>query len=136
MTMKAIGVHRTTKITNIVISLSDPEDIGPSLLAHTSVPFGIEHLEMDMNDVKEIIISHVKQILPDLPEPVNSRCLRWRYSQVSHGVDGSPGCIALCNSPLLVACGDAFSHSNFDGCIDSAMSVVDTFCKITSVSNL
>ncbi|RMX48111.1 hypothetical protein pdam_00002604 [Pocillopora damicornis] len=118
------------------LNSSDPEDIGPSLLAHTSVPFGIEHLEMDMNDVKEIIISHVKQILPDLPEPVNSRCLRWRYSQVSRGVDGSPGCIALCNSPLLVACGDAFSHSNFDGCIDSAMSVVDTFCKITSVSNL
>lgn len=114
----------------------DPEEIGPSLLAHTSVPFGIEHLEMDLNDVKEIIISHIKQILPDLPEPANSRCLRWRYSQVSRGFDGSPGCIALCNSPLLVACGDAFSHTNFDGCINSAQSVVDTFCKMTSVSNL
>jgi len=114
----------------------DPEDIGPSLLVHTSVPFGIQHLEMEMNDVKDIIISHVNKILPDLPVPVNSRCIRWRYSQVSRSVEGTPGCAVLCDIPLLIACGDAFSHSNFDGCIESALSVVNAFSKTTLDSNL
>ncbi|KAL9963104.1 hypothetical protein ACROYT_G032279 [Oculina patagonica] len=114
----------------------DPEDVGPSLIVHTSVPFGIKHLEMDLNDVKDIILSHVKQELPDLPEPVNSRCIRWRYSQVSRGVEDSPGCAVLCDTPLLIACGDAFTHTNFDGCIESALSVVDAFSKITPESSL
>ena len=103
---------------------------------HTSVPFGIKHLEMDVNDVKDIIISHVKQILPDLPAPVSSRCINWRYSQVFRGVEGSPGCAVLCDTPLLIACGDAFTHTNFDGCIESALSVVDAFSKTTPCSSL
>ena len=117
-------------------SLSDPEGIGPSLLVHTSVPFGIKHLEKDLNDVKDIIISYVKQVLPDLPVPVNSRCIRWRYSQVSRGVEGSPGCAVFCDKPLLIACGDAFTHTNFDGCIESALSVVDAFSKMAPDSSL
>lgn len=124
------------KLTVFLLSSPDPEDVGPSLLVHTSVPFGIQHLEMDVDDVKDIIISHVNKILPDLPVPINSRCIRWRYSQVSRGVEGSPGCIVLSNTPLLIACGDAFSHTNFDGCIESALSVVDAFSKTTFDSNL
>ena len=89
-----------------------------------------------MNDVKNIIVSHVNKILPDLPVPVNSRCIRWRYSQVSRSVEGAPGCGVLCDAPLLIACGDAFSHSNFDGCIESALSVVNAFSKTTLDSNL
>lgn len=118
------------------LSFPDPQDIGPSLLVHTSVPFGIQHLEMDINDVKNIIVSHVNKILPDLPVPVNSRCIRWRYSQVSRSVEGAPGCAVLCDTPLLIACGDVFSHSNFDGCIESALSVVNVFSKTTLDSNL
>ncbi|KAJ7361865.1 hypothetical protein OS493_014510 [Desmophyllum pertusum] len=113
-----------------------PKMLGPSVLVHTSVPFGIQHLEMDLNDVKDLIIPYVKQILPDLPVPVNSRCIRWRYSQVSRGVEGSPGCAVLCSSPMLIACGDAFTHTNFDGCINSAQSVVDAFSKMSPDSSL
>ena len=55
---------------------------------------------------------------------------------MSRSVDGAPGCAVLCDTPLLIACGDAFSHSNFDGCIESALSVVDAFSKSTLGSNL
>ena len=110
--------------------MTDPVEIGPSLLIHTSVPFGIKHLEMDMNEVSHVIMSHVKRLIPGLPEPVNSRCLRWRYSQVSCSAEDSPGCMVLCDSPLLIACGDAFVHSNFDGCVESALSVAQAFSKI------
>ena len=37
---------------------------------------------------------------------------------------GSPGCLVLNEEPLLVAGGDGFTHSNFDGCVTSAESIV------------
>ena len=55
---------------------------------------------------------------------------------MSRSVEGAPGCGVLCDTPLLIACGDAFSHSNFDGCIESALSVVNAFSKTTLDSNL
>jgi hypothetical protein len=45
-------------------------------------------------------------------------------SQVVKPFPGSPGYVTLNESPLLIAAGDGFVHSNFDGCVTSAMSVV------------
>lgn len=113
------------------LSFTDSKKFGPSLLIHTSVPFGIQHLDMDTKQVEKIIISHVRNLLPDLPQHSGSRCHRWRFSQVSAAVDGTPGCVVLSESPLLVACGDAFvQHSNFDGCVESALSSLETFSKV------
>ena len=91
------------------------------------MPFGIKHLEEDMNIVEPLIIDQVKSLLPDLPKPSSTKCIRWRYSQVSESYSGSPGCIILNQTPLLIAGGDGFTHSNFDGCIDSALSIVEKF---------
>lgn len=35
-----------------------------------------------------------------------------------------PGSMTVLGGPLLVCGGDAFSHSNFDGCVESAVSVL------------
>ncbi|XP_033127274.1 renalase-like isoform X2 [Anneissia japonica] len=95
---------------------------GPTLTVHTSVPFGLKHLEDNKQDVQKIILQHLSTLLPGLPEPVEVKCQRWRYSQVYKGVEGGPGCMKLAESKtsLLLAAGDAFVHSNFDGCIESA----------------
>lgn len=58
--MKVIGVYWIIKIVNIIIFFLDFEDIGLFFFVYISVLFGIEYLEMDMNDVKEIIILYVK----------------------------------------------------------------------------
>lgn len=58
--MKGIGVYWIIKIVNILIYFLDFEDIGLFFFVYISVLFGIEYLEMDMNDVKEIIILYVK----------------------------------------------------------------------------
>ncbi|XP_041818954.1 renalase [Chelmon rostratus] len=103
---------------------ADAPGRGPSLVAHTSVPFGLEHLEKDKEDVQPLILQELHKLLPDLPEPVSIKCQKWRYSQVLTPVTDSPGQMTVLDHPLLVCGGDAFSHSNFDGCVESALSVL------------
>lgn len=103
---------------------TDPAE-GLSVVAHTSVPFGVKHLEESFEDVQPIIFENLKTILPNLPEAKHSKIVRWRYSQVTTPYDGEPGCLVLNRNPLLVCAGDGFKHSNLDGCIQSAISVVD-----------
>lgn len=97
---------------------------GPSLVVHTSVPFGLEHLEKDKDDVQPIILQELYKLLPDLPQPISTKCQKWRYSQVLTSVPDCPGQITVLDRPLLVCGGDAFTHSNFDGCVESALSVL------------
>ncbi|KAM6442647.1 renalase isoform 3-T3 [Liasis olivaceus] len=99
-------------------------DIGPSLVAHTTVSFGTEYLEWDKEKVQQLIVDELKATIPHLPEPASIKCQRWRYSQVTEAFPGSPGQITLHTKPFLVCGGDGFIHSNFDGCIDSAIRVV------------
>jgi len=97
---------------------------GPSLVVHTSVPFGLEYLEQEKEDVQPIILQELHKLLPGLPQPISIKCQKWRYSQVLTAVPDSPGHMTILDQPLLVCGGDAFSHSNFDGCIESALSVL------------
>lgn len=99
------------------------------MLVHSNVPFGLKYLETTLPEVEEVILSHLKEVMPNLPEPSSTKCHRWRYSQVSTPAERTYGCISLCSSPLLIAAGDGFVQSNFDGCVESALSVVEIFSK-------
>lgn len=103
---------------------ADIAGLGPSLVVHTSVPFGLEHLERDKEEVQPIILEELYKLLPDLPQPTSIKCQKWRYSQVLTSVVDCPGHMTVLDGPLLVCSGDAFSHSNFDGCVESALSVL------------
>ncbi|KAF7247268.1 Renalase [Varanus komodoensis] len=211
---------RTTQILTPFLSLAESSDVGPSIVVHTSVSFGTRHLEWDKEKVQQLILNHLKDIIPHLPKPTSIKCQKWRYSQVHYHIEktaspinqmlccwskqwimqtslttyslsndmavvilrdgapalhgaslspshweyvrykdddddddddgeddedddaegpqfnawllqvtqpfpGSPGHIQLHTKPFLVCGGDGFVHSNFDGCIDSAMSVVE-----------
>ncbi|XP_058044249.1 renalase isoform X3 [Ahaetulla prasina] len=99
-------------------------DTAPSVVVHTTVSFGTEYLEWDKEKVQQLIINELKTIMPHLPEPASIKCQKWRYSQVTGAFSGSPGQITLHAKPFLICGGDGFVHSNLDGCIDSAISVV------------
>lgn len=104
---------------------TESPDCGPSLVVHTSVPFGLEHLEEQKEEVQPIILQELNKLLPQLPTPASIKCQKWRYSQVSQAVADCPGQMTLLSDPLLVCGGDGFTHSNFDGCIESAIAVVN-----------
>ncbi|NXU86243.1 RNLS Renalase, partial [Xiphorhynchus elegans] len=100
-------------------------EVGPSLVVHTTVTFGSEHLDSDPAEVQQIILSHLERIVPSLPTPSSIKCHKWRYSQVTKAVPNCPGQMILHTDPLLICGGDGFTRSNFDGCIESAVSLAE-----------
>ncbi|XP_063193895.1 renalase isoform X4 [Chroicocephalus ridibundus] len=100
-------------------------EIGPSVVVHTTVAFGSEYLDSDPAEVQQLILSHLERIVPSLPTPASIKCQKWRYSQVTKAVPSSPGQMILHTQPLLICGGDGFTCSNFDGCIDSALSLAE-----------
>uniref|UniRef100_A0A3B1IQB6 Renalase, FAD-dependent amine oxidase n=1 Tax=Astyanax mexicanus TaxID=7994 RepID=A0A3B1IQB6_ASTMX len=99
------------------------DKFGPSVVVHTSVPFGLQHVEKTLEEMQPVILQELQKLMPELPEPENIKCQKWRYSQVTGSVADCPGQITLLSEPLLVCGGDAFTHSNFDGCVESALKV-------------
>eukprot|EP00063_Salmo_salar_P059936 XP_014034771.1 PREDICTED: renalase-like [Salmo salar] len=68
-------------------NLESPE-YGPSMVVHTSVPFGVKHLEEAKEQVEPIILVKLNKLLPGLPQPDSIKCQKWRYSQAGLGVRG------------------------------------------------
>lgn len=54
----------------------------PSVVLHTSVPFGIEHVDRTVPEAEPILKEALKRAFPDLPTPKALKCHKWRYSQV------------------------------------------------------
>uniref|UniRef100_A0A8C6ZKH4 Renalase n=1 Tax=Nothoprocta perdicaria TaxID=30464 RepID=A0A8C6ZKH4_NOTPE len=115
---------RFISIDNKKRNIESPE-IGPSVVVHTTVAFGHDHLDSDPAEVQQLILSHLESLVPSLPKPASVKCQKWRYSQVTKAVPDCPGHMILHTEPLLICGGDGFTHSNFDGCIDSAMSLAE-----------
>nr|XP_022319410.1 renalase-like [Crassostrea virginica] len=120
---------RFVAIENIKRGLNNPK-LGPSVVVHTNGPFGLEHLEQDKNVMVPMILQHLRDVLPELPEPDEIKGHKWRFSQVHKPYEGSPGCVVLNEKPLIVLAGDAFSRSTMDGCIESALCTKDALQKI------
>ncbi|KFO76819.1 Renalase, partial [Cuculus canorus] len=115
---------RFISIDNKKRNIESPE-IGPSVVVHTTVTFGSENLNSDPAEVQQLILSHLEKIVPSLPKPASIKFQKWRYSQVTKAVPNCLGQMILHTQPLLICGGDGFTHSNFDGCIDSALSLAE-----------
>ncbi|XP_072196883.1 renalase isoform X1 [Excalfactoria chinensis] len=116
---------RFISIDNKKRNIDSPE-IGPSVVVHTTVTFGKEHLDSDPDEVQQLVLSHLESLVPSLPKAASVKCQKWRYSQVTKAVPNCPGQMILHTQPLLICGGDGFTCSNFDGCIESAMSLAET----------
>jgi len=54
-----------------------------SVVVHTTVPFGLDNINCDVNSVcYNVILSRLRQLLPQLPTSLSVELLRWQYSQV------------------------------------------------------
>lgn len=100
-------------------------DLPTSVLVHTTVPFGIQNMKATPEEMKPTLLAAVKKMYPEWPEPEDLKSLKWLYSQVHKAYPGTPGSLQINETPLLVAGGDAFTSSNFDGCVESAISILN-----------
>ena len=105
-------------------------DVPSSILVHSTVPFGLKNINKTHEEMKPIMLKALLEMFPNLPTTEDQKSLKWLYSQVHKGYPGSPGSIRLSDSPPLVLGGDAFSQSNFDGCIQSAKSITASISNV------
>lgn len=102
------------------------QDLGPSVVVHTTVPYGLRNAETSRETVQATILEHLHRLLPELEglQPVESKLIFWKFSQVYKGFhqdqEVRPAALQVCERPLLLLAGDAFTKSGFDGCIDAA----------------
>ncbi|XP_076856342.1 renalase isoform X1 [Brachyhypopomus gauderio] len=101
------------------------EECGPSVVVHTTVSFGMEHMEDTAEEVQPIILRELHNMMPGLPEPESTKCQKWKHSQVTGPVPDRPGHMTLSSEPLLVCGGDGFTRSDFDGCVESALKIFE-----------
>jgi len=102
------------------------QELGPSVVVHTTVPYGLKNAETPRETVLATIMEHLHKLLPELEglQPVESKLVWWKMSQVykgfHHDREARPAVLQVCERPLLLLAGDAFTKSGFDGCIDAA----------------
>lgn len=99
---------------------------GPVLMLHSSVPWGIQHMESDPREVGEALQASLAKFIPALMPAAETKVLKWRYSQVRPGSEAGQGKVAALDlsppgkGPLLWIAGDSVSGSNFENCCRSA----------------
>ena len=112
-----------------------------AVVVHSSVGFGSEHLEDDIDAMGLQLLQQLNALYAGLPEPVRLKSHRWRYSQVTQTFPATPGdastpgaygvgAMTLASVPPLVLAGDSFSQSHFDGCIYSAEAAVKSLLAL------
>lgn len=99
-----------------------------SVVLHTSVEFGTRYCKPE--EAQPILVQHAQRVFPQWPQPIEVHCYKWNYSQVISSYKNSASCIVLCTEPLIIVTGDAFTASNFDGCIAAASSTADTILEV------
>lgn len=67
---------------HVCVVSSESEQSGPSVVVHTGVPFGMEHIDKTLEEVQPIILHELRKVMRDLPEPESIKCQKWRFSQV------------------------------------------------------
>ena len=100
-----------------------------SILVHSTVQFGLENIEKSHEEMRPVMLEALHQVLPSLPQAAELKSLKWLYSQVHQPYPGRPGSLALGDHQTLILGGDAFTSSNFDGCVDSAKTIVEKLAK-------
>ena len=56
---------------------------GPtSVLVHSSVPFGVQNIDVNPEQLKDKLINSLFELFPLWPKPASVKCMKWKYSQV------------------------------------------------------
>ncbi|XP_060880776.1 renalase-like [Metopolophium dirhodum] len=99
---------------------------------HTTKEFGQKHIKGTTESMFQILNDKVNKLFPDWPLPASSNVHKWLYSQVTTPYNNNPGCILLNESIPILAGGDSFTQSTFNGCVESAFKICETVENLRS----
>lgn len=103
-------------------------DNGECLLVHTTIPFGMEHQDSDSSIVKDLIWTALCKHIPELEDHRDDSVIDlvfWKDSQVANSLrnakfESDSLVIRSSKDTTITFIGDAFTESNFEGCLRSA----------------
>jgi len=78
-----------------------------SLVVHTTVPFGLDNINCNVDSVCcNVVLSRLRQLLPQLPAPLSVEPHRWQYSQVCCSNCYYCSCLLalLCCFVIIIVC--------------------------------
>lgn len=101
-------------------------DSADCVILQTTKEFGKKYINETTDSISQMLNDKVKELFPDWPQPVSYNVHKWLYSQVTTPYNNSPGCILLNESIPILAGGDCFTQSTFNGCIESAYKICNT----------
>lgn len=101
-------------------------DAPVSVIFHTTKEFGQTHIKETKESVFQMLFNKVNELFPNWPSPELCNVHKWLYSQVITSYSNRPGCIVLNESIPIIAGGDCFTQSTFNGCIESAYTICET----------
>lgn len=93
---------------------------------HTTKEFGQKYIKETKDEMFQKLNDKVNELFPDWPLPTSCNVHKWLYSQVTTPYNNSPGCVLLNESIPILAGGDGFTQSTFNGCIESAIKICET----------
>lgn len=96
------------------------------VIFHTTKKFGQNHIKETTDSIFNMLKEKVNELFPDWPVPSSCNVHKWLYSQVTRSYINTPGCILLNKSIPILAGGDGFTQSTFNGCIESAFKIYET----------
>ncbi|XP_042908391.1 renalase isoform X2 [Parasteatoda tepidariorum] len=106
----------------------------PALVMHTTVKFFHKYSDSSEDEIKDLVLKQLKCLVNNVPEPSHVECIKWDNAQVIDAYIDNPGCVVLNAHPCLICGGDSFTESNFNGCITSALRIVEELLKGVTIS--
>lgn len=103
----------------------DQRDTADCVVIHTTKEFGMKHINKTKEDISGVLGETFDKLFPEWPSPASISVHKWLYSQVTTPYNNHPGCVLLNESIPILAGGDCFTQSTFNGCIESAFKICE-----------
>ncbi|CAL1295385.1 unnamed protein product [Larinioides sclopetarius] len=101
----------------------------PGIILQSTTSFAEKCADLSEDEIKKLMIDHIKCLMPELPDPAFVKAFHWTYSMLTEPYVDTPGCVVIHDYPCLISGGDSYTESSFNGCITSAVIIVEELLK-------
>ncbi|GFU26979.1 renalase [Nephila pilipes] len=101
----------------------------PAVIIQSTTTFAESYADKSEDEIRSLMIEHLKCLMPEFPEPVDVKIFYWTYAKLVDPYIDAPGCIVLHNNPCFISGGDSYTESTINGNITSSLKIVEELLK-------
>ncbi|KAF8769829.1 Renalase like protein [Argiope bruennichi] len=123
-----IPVPEVLNLKGNFLSIKQSKEV-PGIILQSTTSFAEKYSDLNDDEIKHLMLEHIKCLLPELPDPAFVKLFHWTYSMLIEPYVDTPGCVVINDYPCLISGGDSYTESTFNGCITSAVIIVEELLK-------